>query len=156
MRNRDFEAQLNVARRYVQQHAEAPAAQAAFQLAAQMMAYKASTVLSADIRLEQAFAIQRERGASPQEVVARCVAFYLWIDRRPGYFKNQRAEDVGLGRLCLHAEPLGGYRHGASVYAPAGRIVREHLGVFALALLRKIENDAARLTDLRAMSGALE
>ncbi|MDQ2651565.1 MAG: hypothetical protein M3Z20_00860 [Chloroflexota bacterium] len=150
-----YDAQLAVARRYITLHKDTQAGTAAFELARALMEYRADTPLAADQRLQQAWEIQRHRGADPWEVVARVVAFYLFMDHRPGYFRNQKAEDVALGRLCLHSMPLGGHRYSATVYAPAGELIRRHLGQFALALIRKVNKDADRVAQLKAKSAAL-
>lgn len=151
-----YDAQLAVTRRYVHLYRDTDGARAAFQLAGLLMQYRADTALGADVKLEQAWATQRDRGAKPEELIARVCAFMLWMDHRPGYFRNERAEAVALGRLCLHCEPLGGHRYNASVYAPAGRMVRHHLGPFAISLLRKINSEAQRVADLRKKSANLE
>lgn len=150
-----YDAQLAVARRYVAQHTDTPAADAAFELARSLMNYRADTPLAADQKLQQAWEIQRDKGADPWEVVSRVVAFYLFMDHRPGFFRNQKAEDVALGRLCLHSRPLANHRYSAAVYAPAGELIRRHLGQFALALIRKIGKDADRVAQLKAQSAAL-
>ena len=147
-----FDTELAVARRYMQLHRDAPGVAAAVELARALLNYRADTPLTFDQQLQQALNYQRDSGADPVEVCARVVAFYLFLDRRPGHFKTQRAEDVALGRLVTHVVPLAGVRYGATVYAPAGELARKHLGVFANALIRRVLADAQRVQELRRKS----
>jgi len=151
-----FDPQLAVARRYMQLYGDRKATVAAVELARSVMHYRASTPLGSDVKLELAWEVQRHRGADPAEIAARVVAFYLFTDARPGYFKSQRAEDVALGRLCLHSAPLAGHRYNATVYSAAGDMIRSHLGVFALTLIKKVGADAERVAQLKAQSANLE
>jgi hypothetical protein len=148
-----FDVELKVARRYLQLHAETEAVQSSIQLAEALLSYKADTPITADLRLQEALNFQRDSGAPPSEIVARMVAFNLYADRRP--FKNQRAEDAALGRLITHTMPLGDFRWSAAVYIPAGQLARQYLGRFALALIKRVERDAARVQSLVAKSAAL-
>ncbi len=148
-----YDLQMKIARRYLQLHAEHPAVAAAAELARALLNYKADTALSADLRLQEALNYQRDVGADAGEVVARVVAFYLYEERRP--FKSQRAADCALGRLVCHTVPLGGYRYSAAVYCPAGELARRHLGQFAVSLLRRVNEDAARVAELKRQSSAL-
>jgi hypothetical protein len=156
MKQTDYDVQLAVARRYVHEYRDTKGSAAAFDLAGAVLAYRASTPFNCDLQLEEAFRCLRSGGAEPAEIIARVVAFLLFIDARPSYFKIQRAEDVALGRLILHSIPLALPRYSALVYAPAGARAREHLGVFADALLRKVKEDAARVAQRRQESAVIE
>lgn len=152
-----YEVQLKIARRYVHEYRDTKAHAAALDLVRAMLTYRATTPLHSDILLEGALGYLRTHHADPAEIVARVVGFLLFIEYRPWHFKGQRAEDVGLGRLVLHSVPVeGARRYSAAVYGPAGVMAREHLGMFAGALLRKVKDDAARVAAMQQQSAVLE
>lgn len=151
-----FDLQMRIARRYLQLFAESPAVAAAARLAEELMSYKAETRLTADMRLQEVLNYQRDCNADPLELVARVVAFYLFMAHKPHYFSSdQKAEDCALGRLVCHVVALGGHRWSAAVYVPAGQLARTLLGPFALRLIDRVERDAASVQSLVKASAQL-
>lgn len=148
--------QLAVSRRFLTKYRDTPATQAACELVRVLFDYRAETNIVTDRNVAAVLNYQRDAGATPEEALARCVAFLLFVDQRPGYFRgNQTAEDTALGRAVAHCVPVR-KRFSSPVYSAIGRMVRHLLWPYALALLTKIKTEADRVARLRAASTQLE
>jgi hypothetical protein len=139
------DVELRLARRYMARYAEHPSVIAAIRFATELQKYRAETPWTYDLQTEHALHDQKNKGAEPSEIVARIVAFYLYLQRRP--FRTPTAEQVALGRLVLHVVPTPGRRWGMRVYRAAGQLAA-NLGVFAQKLLQRVERDAAEANAL--------
>ena len=88
-------------------------------------------------------------GVKPLDVVQRVVEHFQLVEIQPHLFKTRRTEHMMLARHVLHLTRWGTWRPNTRLLISLGAMLSDDLGLFALQLLRRAQQDLAKREALR-------
>ena len=116
--------------------------QAAYKLAAELFEYRAHPVNRSARHMAEQLQRLKDHGVSPWDILQRTAEVYACIEGSPpGRFENADVEAITLARSVLKLASMGRYRAEGHMLRTMGAHVREVLGVFAVAFVRRLEQD---------------
>jgi hypothetical protein len=134
-------------------YADQKATTAALTLAERLLAFRPTRDFTIHYKAASALQGLADAGVSPRDVLIRVAVFYAFLQVRPSRFHgSQKAEDFALARLVLRLGPRRARRDprpSARLLQFLGERIRTDCAPYALALLRRIEQDADHERALR-------
>jgi hypothetical protein len=116
--------------------------QAAVQLASELFAYDAHPANRSAQHMVAQFARLQSQGVTPWDLLQRVTEVYACILKAPsGRFENTEVEAITIARSVMKITSMGRYRAQGHMLRTMGTHLREALGVFAIAFVRRLEQD---------------
>ncbi len=100
----------------------------------------------------------RDAGVTPEQLMLRVAELFAVFEMEPSRCRNRAAEDMALGKAVMHLVQWRGSGQGQSkttALAVAAH-VREHLGAWAIAFVRKLNADQGALNDVKRRAATFD
>ncbi len=114
---------------------------AALQLASELLEFKPRYGFTKEYAMQEHMQALKATGVTPMSLLQRVCEFYAYAEWNPQRFHTVREEEHALARAVLWLRNQGTQRSTTHLLLQIGGTVREILGVFPLAFVRRLEAD---------------
>jgi hypothetical protein len=116
--------------------------QAAVRIAGELFEYRAHPCNRSARQMQEQFQRLHAHGVTPWDILQRLAEVFAFIEQAPLHrFENADVQAITLARAVLQLVSLGKWRANGHMLRFMGHHLMDALGVFALNLVRRLEQD---------------